>query len=88
MKMPTTPTTADGLIKPWIDEELIYTLQNIRRKGNGGTNTWTNLRYYPSERADVSYGHYLDEVVYSGYVPPSGTADTTPPQPPTNVRVL
>ena len=77
--MPTTDSSADGEMKIWIDEELLYTLTDIDKKDGGNCYT-TTLRFAPSDEAATTYNHSYDEiVVYEGYVPPSGDPDTTPP---------
>lgn len=78
IKMPTNDNTADGLVRIWIDEELLYTLRDIK-KFPGGSSNVTSMHFFPSDDAKVSYGHYLDEIkVYAGEVPPSGGTEGPP----------
>ncbi|NTW27421.1 MAG: hypothetical protein HGA36_03785 [Candidatus Moranbacteria bacterium] len=85
-KVPSSNVASDGLIMLWIDDVLVYTLQDISSSLTGG-NLLSHIEFYPSETTDGSFVHdYDDIVIYEGYVPPSGT-DTVPPSAPTELGV-
>ncbi len=90
IKVPSSDSAYDGETKLWIDEQLVYTLSNIK-KDPGGTNRITSIRFFPSDEANTSYGHYYDDItVYAGYVPPDGSSsgsDTTAPATPVGLKV-
>jgi hypothetical protein len=88
-KIPSTDTSQDGILRMWIDEQQLFTIDDLQKlAGAGGTNTTTSVRFFPSDQAGVPYEHYLDDVViYSGYVPPPG-GDRVAPAAPQNLRVM
>lgn len=78
-KAPASVSAADGVTKVWIDDNLIYTISNIK-----GTSTWspyiTHITIHPSDDFfqgvagnKFTFNHLYDDVrLYEGYVPPSG----------------
>jgi hypothetical protein len=87
MKVPSSSSTTDGVTKLWIDDNLIYTLTNIK-----GNSTWapytTYILFHPSDDFfqgitgnKFTFHHLYDDIkVYEGYVPPStsGTSLASP----------
>jgi hypothetical protein len=77
IKLPTSDTSADGEIKMWIDDTLVYHLYNIDQKDDRDQ-TFSNFRWYPSSEAcDNDFEHWMDEmIIYEGYVPPGDEIPT------------
>jgi len=80
MKVPSSSSAADGITKVWIDDNLIYTLSNIK-----GNSTWypytTYILFHPSDDffqggsgTKFAFHHLYDDItVYEGYVPPKAS---------------
>ncbi len=83
INVPSTPESTDGEIKVWIDEQLLYTLKEVKREP--GTKPFVEaVSWYPSDEADTPvYYHYYDDItVYEGYVPPEKSPGPAKPDRP------
>lgn len=94
MKTPSNSSTADGITKVWIDDNLIYTLSNIK-----GNSTWypytTYILFHPSDDffqgvagTKFAFHHLYDDItVYEGLVLPQSTTAQAPP-PPSGLKIM
>lgn len=72
IKMPSSSTASDGAFTLWIDEELIYSLSNVKISWSDAS-TIGQVRFAPQDASAVAFSHYYDEItIYSGYVGPDG----------------
>lgn len=71
LKLPSTSTAADGVMKLWIGDELMLHVYNSKFKYAGNASTFSEISFYPSSEAEEPFEHWMDEmVIYEGYVPP------------------
>jgi len=93
-KVPASVSAADGITKVWIDDNLIYTLNNIK-----GTSTWSPyisyITFHPSDDFFATSGtkfpfhHLYDDIkLYDGYVPPSTGGGTLTLSAPIGLKVV
>lgn len=86
--MPTSYTSGDGQVTMWVDDNLIFTLDNIDMHERGGLTT-TRISFAPVDETATPHEHWYDEIiVYEGYVPPRIAGIPTRPQTPTGFRIV
>lgn len=72
MKLPTTPTGTDGLMKVWVNNDLMIDFSTCKMAETGSETQFSSFTFYSSSEADEPFEHWMDEmVIYEGYVPPT-----------------
>lgn len=88
----------NGILQMWVDGLLIHDYRNVRfrvpRNGAYGANftygtNWVMISDYPLQGVSQNQSIYYDDMRFSTtYIGTSGGPGTTPPAPPTNVRIV
>jgi lysophospholipase L1-like esterase len=76
IRMPSTPTASDGVVKIWYGDELMLDYWDVKSQYVPTEAALYFLTFYSSSEAKEPFEHWMDDmVIYEGYVPP--VPDTT-----------